>query len=170
MDALRQARDTAELRFHDAGFDFHSFHDLCALNRILNEPDRTATAFKIADRTDPGAASRLYHVAESVLIRRQEYALCGKYLDPEKQLGSAVYRYQINTKLELEFAESRPELPKTATMWFVQEAATLIALLVKNGRPEDASWVARTALAQLDDQSFRPAFDAAHEGNIPTSR
>jgi hypothetical protein len=169
MEALRQARDDAELRFHESGFAFKAFHDFRSLNRILGEEERTAVAFKVVDRTNPESAARLYGVAEDALIQQGEFALCGKYLEPETMLGSAIYGHEIQSRIDREELTTRPDFPQTATNRFVEKVATLIALLAKNGRDDDAQWVARTALAKVDCAKFQTEFDAALAGNLPAS-
>lgn len=165
MEALRQARDGAELRFHETGFDYDAFHDFQSLNRFLGEDDRTAVAFKVVDRTSPESASRIYYTAESALIQQGEFALCGKYLEPETRLGLAILGQQIESRIE----RKSPDFPQTATNRFVNRVSTLIALLVKNGRDDDARWVARTAIAKVDCAEFQNEFDSALAGNLPVS-
>ncbi len=167
MDALRKARDTAESQFLQQGFGFSAFHDLASLNRELDERGRTVEAFKVADRADPNAASLNFHVALPSLVVQQEYALCGRYLAPEKQLELAIEIFKLQRKFESERAGSEPQPPDTSRTFFVQEVATLVALLVKNNRLDEARSICNQAQAELNDEEFKDDLTSALDGNVP---
>lgn len=169
MHALKRARDRAETQFHKSGFAFSYFHDLVALNRLFGKQERSVEAFKIADGASPVAASRIYHVAESSLIREKEYRLCGKYLKPKEQLGLEIECFTMRRKYEMERSETEPRPPDTAVRFFSQKVTTLVALLVKNGRREEAEWVCQEASARLDDDLFKSGLASALLGNLPES-
>jgi hypothetical protein len=167
MQALRQTRDAAESRFLQRGFGFSSFQELAALNRVLNKPERTVEAFKVADRDNREAATSVYHVAQPYLVMFQEYALCGKYIDPEGQLANAIELLNLQRKHELELADSAIRPPEVSRLFFVRDVTTLVALLVKNNRASEAASVRNRALDELDDDDFKSALQSALGGNVP---
>ncbi len=167
MEALRHTRDKAESQFLQSGFGFAAFGDLAALNRTFGEQERTVAAFKVADRTNQNAASGVYHVAEPYLVRQQEYALCGKYLEPKKQLEMAIDNYESMLKFESDRTDTASRPPDIARKAFVQRATTLVALLVRNDRTEEANWVAEAARLHLSDEAFKHDLDSALTGKVP---
>jgi hypothetical protein len=170
MHALRQARDTAESRFLQHGFGYSSFRDLSALNRVLNKPERTVEAFKIADRDDSDAAIAIYHLAEPYLVMYQEYTLCGKYLEPESRLANAIELLKQQRQLELKWAESKNSPPEISRRFFVRDVTTLVALLAKNSREEQAKSICDQALREIDDDDFNSKLKSALAGNVPYPR
>ena len=170
MQKLIDTRDAAESTYYRSGFNWEAFSDLAALNQVLAQYERTVAAFKDADQKNRRAASLIYPVAAADLIRLEEYALCGKYLKPEKDIKLAIECYRLRRKFETEFRESNPRSPETAKSAFVHKVTTLVALLIKNQRADDAEEVCRTALLEIDDESFKEGLASALAGNVPRPR
>ena len=164
---LVETRNKAATDYLESGFSFEAFHDLAGLNRVLDEPQKTAEAFLVAHQHDREAATSIYHVAQPALIAAGEFEVCGHYLDPEPQLERARGIYRRKLEWERERAKSDPCPPPTARRAFVREATTLIALLVKNDRSDEARRAASLALVELDDDEFNADLDSALAGNVP---
>lgn len=167
MTELKQVRERAEARFRRSGGDFAAFHDFASLNRHLGEEARTAEAFKLLDRMDSEAARRVYRLAERALLSQSEYGICGKYIEPEVQLAEAVHAYRITRDHEAQRAPTGRRPPPVARRFFVQDVATLIALVVQDDRHQQAQEVFDAAIGELDDEPFRAALYAAMTGHFP---
>lgn len=168
MEKLVEAREKAKAEFTQSGFPFDAFHDLASLNRVLDERHKTAEAFIAVHKTDRQAAARIYHVAEPALIANRQFEICGDYLEPDKQLELAIKAYELLRESEQKWAHSEPRPPETARLHFMHEMTTLVSLLVKNGRTDEARQVASRAHGKLDDQEFGDQLDSALAGKLPT--
>jgi hypothetical protein len=167
--ALRSARDAAELEFHQRGLDFSAFQDFAALNRVLDETERTVAAFRIADQTDRNEAKAIFRVALPSLILHREYILCGNYLEPKTDLELAVEIHRMRQRCEAEFSIAEGDSSSRHRNLFVQEISTLVALLVQNERPDDARWLAEWAQKTVDDVGFSIQLASAMAGNVPSN-
>lgn len=169
-EKLIEARQKAHDDFMRNGFQFTAFHDLMGLNRVLGESHKTAEAFLAVHEQDRTAAEVIYGVAEKALIAVERFDVCGRYLKPREQLRLAEKFYRLNLKLEnhREYSKFRP--PEIARPRFIQNVATLIALLVKNDRLPEAKGVEARAIETLDDDEFLEQLKSAMSGNVPKQR
>jgi hypothetical protein len=168
LEALTKTRDDALVdlkRNADSKTAFEAFSDFESINRQLGEESWTARVFAdLLDTKHPTTAQRLYHVARPALLRAKEYQLCGKYLRPEEDWLSAAHIYQLNKR----FAEQgMPELTEFSEKSFTNEVATLLALLVVNGRQNEAEKIAQKARLEWDSPTFHAALDSALGGSVP---
>jgi hypothetical protein len=164
--AFVRTRDQTETAFA-AEATSDRFHDLAALNRELGDGPRTADAFAAVARRDPAAAEGLYHVAEPFLIAAGRYAECGPFLDPPNRLWLARVCYEVMSESEGARSSGEDQPPKLARTFYVEDVATLVALLALNGRPDEAARVRTEALAVVEDEEFRVVLDAAMSGHLP---
>ena len=169
-DAFVRTRDEAESAFR---FDFTSlglFQEVASLNSRLGKGLRTADLFEEVAQKDREVAQKLYHVAERHLIAAGRFRACGQFLDPERRLAHAAEGYRLSKQFE----ESRPVSdvppPPFARRQFVDDVATLVALLVINDRAADAENVYANALKTLNDDDFCMTMDAAMTGHLPNSQ
>jgi hypothetical protein len=167
MHKLVETRNKTATDYLESGFSFKTFHDLTSLNRVLNEPRKTAEAFLVAHQHDREAAASIYDVAEPALIAEEAFEICGHYLEPEPQLERTKKIYRLNQELERKWAASEPCPPATARHKFVHRISTLAALLIKNDRRDEAHRCAAIALDELGDDEFKADFDSALAGNVP---
>ena len=147
LDAMRAARDAAEVRFDAAG-EASAFRDLAALNEHLGEPDRAVRRFLRTAAADPAGAARLYRTAEPLLIAAGESAACGPFVDAADALSDAADLY-----FRMSADERRPGPPPCARDFYVRRATVPIALLARNGRPAEAR-AAHAAAAAFVDRHF----------------
>ena len=173
LDKLREIREkTREKITADDGknVSFEDFHDLVSLNRELGDELQTVEIFKWIEERNPKAAGRIYGVSEDELIGAKEYAICGKYLEPEKSVSRTLHLYDIKGKMKIN--------PKYADMIkasrnnnFIDDAATLVALLVLNDRKleaEKAITKFKTVEGNADfHEKLASALDKALKGELP---
>jgi len=169
MEALVKTRDDALKSVLEGGgaIDaFNAFHDLVALNRALGESGQTVRTFVRLDAERPELAERVFNLAQPALIRAKEYAVCGKYLKPRRSWLMARQIYEMD-KLRAEENGGRPEYEDFREKSFTNEVSTLVALLVVNGREDEARALAEEAKRFREDQDFHAAIDAALNGTVP---
>ncbi len=138
---------------------FRSFHEFDAINRRLDALDLTVQLFEQLDQDFPIRARQVIQLAHSALIESERFALLGKYITPEKDLRRM-------TKL---FLDVRDMEPTFATRQFTKDVATLVALLVINGRETEAQQVSDLALQTHHEEQFERELDLALTGKFPPS-
>jgi hypothetical protein len=157
--------DGREIRFED-------FHDLMAINRALGEPADTAAAFQLLDEQAPEAAARVFSVAKPALIAAREYVLFAKHIKPGESVDEVVQSLNGMRQIAKDprFA-AMVELGDHAEERYVNEAATLVAILIKADRLEDAADAVVVLRKQEGDAEFlsklAEALDRALDGEVP---
>lgn len=170
MEKLIETRDKTEERFLESGSSFDLFHDLSSLNRTLGQRGKTVEVFLAVHQQDRKAAARLYHVAEPSLVAQKVFEVCDHYLDAEKRLLRAIDNYHAGLTIERKLKRDNKNVPLTAERFFVHDLTTMVALLVKNQREDEAREIAASALEELDTEDFRTKLDGALAGNVPEPR
>lgn len=160
------ADDGKKISFEDA-------HDIASLNRELGEESDTVELFKFVDERNPKAAGLMYGIAEPALINAKEYALCGKYLRPDVSVRRDLEMFKLDRRFKAnpEHAEMMKEYRNKR---FIEDASTLVALLVINDRKDEAESAAekyKTVEADADfHDKLAKALDQALEGKLPEVR
>jgi hypothetical protein len=155
---------------------FEVFHDLTALNRELDEEADTVDIFKFVEQHNPKAAERIFGVSEPALIKAKEYALCGKYLEPEQSTSRILELFSLDGKMMVDpkFAEHADMINESRNKRFIENAATLVALLVINDRQEEAEKAATKFKTVESDADFHEllanALDKSLAGELPDPR
>ncbi|WP_252107185.1 MULTISPECIES: hypothetical protein [unclassified Halomonas] len=166
LEKLCQTRDELLTKIMDGAYDSDSFHDLVAMNQILDEDSLTIEAFKYLDSTNPEAARRAFNFADAALIKEEEYALYGEYVSPQRDflLMKNSYEHSMLNAEDPDFSASRTEFSINS---FRNKAATLVAMLAVNGRVSEAEDIMSQAKEVLEDPSFHAELEAASNGNVP---
>lgn len=165
--AFLRTRDEAEAAVAADPTDFDRFRDLAAMNRSLGDHRRTADVFGRVARENRAAAESHYRVAERSLVATGRYEECGPFLDPPRRLGRARQDYEEMTAFEDGMPPGEHQPPKLARTFYVRDVATLVGLLVLNGRAEEAGRVRDESLSVVDDEAFRSVLYAALTGHLP---
>jgi hypothetical protein len=145
---------------------FQDFFDFVAINDTLDERPRTTEAFKQLDERDTALAAEVFTLARPSLIRTREYILCGRYLKPSSEWAAAVGDYRLGKAWAKE-GRFGPEHTEFTEKRFTNTTATILALLVVNGRQQEANELALEAKREWDDSTFHAAIDSALQGIIP---
>lgn len=169
-DAFLRTRDKAESAFLDDPSNFHLFQEAAALNRCLGDGIRTADLFAHIAQKDHAAAQRVYRVAERYLVAAGRYDACEPFLESQRRLALAAKVYCVSKRHEELEPPSPIPAPKLARKHYIENVATLVALLVLNDRAEDAKEAYDEALGVLDDDEFRAIMDAAMTSHLPERR
>ncbi len=179
LEKLKQVREETKKRVtaDNAKYaSFEVFHDLAALNNELDEEADTVEMFKFVEQHNPKAARRIFGVSEPALIKAKEYALCGKYLEPEQStiLILKLFNLDSNRKVDPRFAEHAVMINESRNRQFIEDAATLVALLVINDRKDEAEKaVAKLKTVESDadfHEKLASALDEAFAGDLPEQR
>jgi hypothetical protein len=140
---LREIRDAAQKRVTPAEgrkIAFEDFQEFASINRELGDEEQTVAAFQAIDAAGDDGAQRVFAVAEPALIRAKKYELCGKYIDADESLERILRSYEMADKLAKKPKIGESYL-KYANKKFLNESATLVALLVVNDRTAEAEEV-----------------------------
>jgi tetratricopeptide (TPR) repeat protein len=162
LAALRNARDQA-LESVKREHARDPFADFVAINRTLSEEARTVEAFVALDKVDPATARQVFAKARPALLRAKDYALCGKYLNPKEDFSLSVDLY----RMQKDAPDDDPGLRTFAENKFSNDTTTLIALLVVNGRQEEAKDIASSAKSAWAATAFHAAVEKALRGEVP---
>jgi tetratricopeptide (TPR) repeat protein len=166
LEKLKSIRDEDDqkIRMNKASRDL--FDDFASINDYLEDVDRTKGTFIWLDKNAPAFATEAFDSAKPALIKTKEYSLCGKYLHPESAFARIQDIYERNLKMGKD-----PKLGKRVLDYgkknFSYESATLVALLVVNGRKEEAENIAAKAEKILDDPAFKALLEKAKKGEVP---
>jgi hypothetical protein len=168
MDALIATRDKAErnaMKVNDTKLAFDSFSEAASINHELLSSSRTVALFKQLDRDSPQAARVAYRSAQESLIEAKEYALCGKYIEPEKMFARIAQFHEDDVAYTK--ANPRPNSTYDSSFLFRYSAAQMVGLLALNNRQAEAEQYAIRARAIVTSQLFSEQLDLALKGQLP---
>jgi hypothetical protein len=154
----------------DASQAFSVFQEFAAINKMLGEEPRTVDLFAKLHLQQPTVAKLVYALAEPALVRAREYPLCSYYLDSEQRLRVQLMSFDANKRLAKDPKFARHHLDFSGRERFTDNIATLVALLVVNGRTVEAEKTAVAAKKEWDDPTFHAAIDDALKGHVPEPR
>ncbi len=166
MTALQKARDAAESDVKEGRGARQAFADFAAINRELGEEQKTRDLFVWIEANDALLALSVFRMAQSALVETREYAIWGKYAEPAAELASIVENHRYIDASMKRRAVNTMEKDAFDRM-FIQETATLTALLAVNGRRTEAAEIADGARKALDTPEMRTALEQALEGRVP---
>ena len=167
LTALLKMRERADAQCRADQFNRESFHDFTAISDTLRDDDTIVSLFQWLDSQRPTAAREVHDIAHPALVRKAEYQLLSKYVDPESWFERMMHLYRENLRLAArpEFGE---ELQDFARKGLTNEAATLVGLLVISDRSQEAKTYAEKLHSERDDEEFRVALEKALSGQVPT--
>jgi thiol-disulfide isomerase/thioredoxin len=164
LDKLREIRDEAAEKVVNGTDLRESFRDLVAINRTFSEEHRTKELFVLLDAQKPHVAQEVFRSAQPALIKSEEYELCGKYIDSKRSLRLMVAGFRTRNRLS---KNKRPELVEFTEKKFTNDAATLVALLIVNGRKTEADEIADNVKKEWNNALFHAELDRALQGEVP---
>lgn len=167
LEKLKSIQNGLETQLSAGKGDAQQFQDYSAINKPLKEVKRTSDIFILLDEKYPAQAKMVFHVALPALVTTKEYALCGKYLQTDKFYQSAVENFRSMLKFESEHPRVGSKNFSFAKQSFPNSCCTLVALLVKNNRLDEAKKVAADAAKEFDDADFKAQLEKALKGEVP---
>jgi hypothetical protein len=169
MAALRAERDLAATEVRCGPDLQESFRDAAAINRALDDDASTRELFLVVESRAPDLARKRYRDAQAALIATGDYARCGHYLDPDRQLDEAIgmhERLKVPASLE-DDVETAQMIEEIREGHFAREAGTIVAVLVLSGRMDDARRIARRLEALERPGPLKAVLERALEGELP---
>ncbi len=167
LQKLKSIQDGLEKQLSDGQGEFRQFHDFSSINELLKEVKRTSDLFVLLDEKYPAQAEMVFHVALPALVTTKNYALCGKYIQTDKFYQSAVENFRTSSKFEAEHPRVGPANFSFSKLSFTNKCCTLVALLVKNNRLDEAKKVVADAAKEFDDADFKVQLQKALKGEVP---
>jgi hypothetical protein len=142
-----------------------AFLTAISINNALKEGPKTVELFKWLDTHNQTAAKQVYSVAEKDLIAAGEYAVCGRYLEGDRdyqQILAGVARLKAMPK-----SPATQQILDVANRMFAGKVATLVAVLAINHRNDEAERVASHAAIENNSPEFAALLAEAKNGIIP---
>jgi hypothetical protein len=154
---IKERDSTRQLILEDEKLSFSEnvFSDLVTLNVVLVQNDDTANVFRHIEKLQPEVAKKLFPKARFGLVLAKEYKLCNSYLEPEETVAADIARFNLihDPNLDPRFSET---FILTHKAKLLNNAATLVALLVQNDRKDEAEKaVERYNSVKTDDEFHR---------------
>lgn len=166
LEKLRAERDAAADHVRQGDGARGYFNEVVAIDRALKDDTATRELFVWLDANRNEVASQVYDIAQPSLVRAKDYALCGKYLQPQKALQTILDQYR--TVMQLAATADRPdEMKAFAQKTLANKTGLLIALLVQNHRKDEANAIAAQAVKEWDDAGYRQQLIEALSGQVP---
>ncbi len=145
LDKMKQLRDRADTEFRTAALNgerLDVFRDFVALNAKLQDPQRTVETFKWLVEVRPASARRVYQRSLPHLLEMKEYALCEKYVDPDRDLDRLIILYNAAVDSN---RGSTGKMLSLIELDFIKDVVAVVDILVRGDRTADAQRVARNA-------------------------
>lgn len=167
FEEVRTAARKGALESTDKELARQNFIDFESMTDLLGEDQETVDLFlKLRDQ-NPDDAKAVYRSAQKALLKNDRFDVCGEFLDAEQAMDSEINGYKRHTKLEDERHGER--LQKFGERRFRNGAATIVLILVKNDRADEAKKLAQQARDAWDDEQLNADLDAALEGKKATA-
>jgi hypothetical protein len=166
LEALTALRDECEKMLSEGHGGRDEFIDCAAINRVLDQEERTFELFQRLNDEQPELAAAVFDVARPALVRAKAYRLCRRFLNPTQDLAHAQFVYRLNRQLASD-PKFGTHLRQFAEQTFANEVATLVALLVINGRRDEAQWMVSGARREWPVRKFKQLLQRSLRGEMP---
>lgn len=166
LERLRAQREAAAEQVRQGQDPRRAFNDVLAIDRVLGQDAATRGLFLWLDAHRPDLAAQVYDQAQAALVRAGDYALCGKYLTPDRTLARLLEQYRLTLTLA-EGADDAAALRGFARHTLANQSGLLVALLVRNQRRDEAGRIAAAVLRERDDPDLRDTLEQALSGTVP---
>lgn len=157
MAELKKKRNSKTTLIEQGKGNAHLFHDVMALNRVLNEGKQTVDLFRKMDQKQENLAQQCWSMAKKPVIKAKAYDLAGKYFGtPEKEYLKVKASYD---RLITMYDENDPRqsLKTFNEKNFVEEVLSVIEVTIALGDTSAARDIQKKALEVLSDHRLREA-------------
>jgi hypothetical protein len=147
---------------------WNAFADYASMSEKLGEDKKIAELFlELRDKNEKHA-KKVYHLAERSLVDASRFDVCGDFLDAERAMKLEIKSFELNMQLAKERdGDRRQHLVDFGERKFRHDAATIVAIVAKNGKADEAKELAEQARDAWDDKKLNEALDRALEGTPP---
>lgn len=141
---------------------FEEFLNLSSINQYLQDQNETYNVFMFLYEHHPSQASSVYHVAEDILIEKQEFQICSEYMgDPLVKFEDIRLMREMDVNLARKNPNmDRPEFHNIMNKLYVDKSIKLIKVLIALGRIEEAKEVQKRALEYFPDDEIKNAISS----------
>ncbi len=145
---------------------FEDFHDVVAINRTLNQVQKSIELFKQIDATQPRDARQMLVYIRQSLLEANEYQLVRKHIDPRESLRMSFVQYDSLNGISSnsQYAQRYADLAEQSLN---QDVGNLVALLSVLGEHELAAEIRNSALKKSSNDSLEATLKAATDGVFP---
>ena len=161
MKALKDIRNAKTKLVEDGKASFEIFHDVSAINRTLDEKDKTFQLFLMVDKKYPAKAKKYWIIVDNDFIDAKRYDIVRKYI---KNISERYDRlkmiYSISSK-NFDNPKMGPRYKKFCQQSFVKNVTRLIKVAVALGKEKEAKEIKAKALKVIDSEKLR---------KVPTSK
>lgn len=144
---------------------WNNFADFASMSKQLDDDQAIADLFLEIRDESPKQAEKVYPLAEPALVTAERFDVCGEFLDAERAMEREIDSFKHNNKLADErFGKMHRSFGEKS---FRHGAATIVVILAKNGKTDEAKKLAQQARDAWDDEKLHEALDQALEGTPP---
>jgi len=157
MDALINLRNNNREILLKGDGKFENFHDLSAINQTLGENEDTFMVFLEIHNNHPKQAKSYYHVVEELIVEKQAYDICDKYItDPIKKYSQIQHMHEMNVELMRKSPTmDNDDFKKNTKESYVKEVCRLIEIMSTLEKTDIAEGIQKLALDYLDNEEIR---------------
>lgn len=162
LAALKAMRDQHEKQLLAGTAGFPEFHECSAINRTLEEDEKTYVLFTQLHAKQPEIARSCFDVSLDLIVRHGNYELAGAYLgNPMRRYDQAEHSRQLNLRLmEDNPAMNNPQFRQHSDSAYVQRTAQLIDILAHLQRMDEARAIQKRSLAYFAAPEIEKALPA----------
>jgi hypothetical protein len=150
LEGVRDAKTDAVI---NGTQDAHLFHDVAAINRALEQSERTSELFRIVADGDREIAEKCFRVALEALIDTKDYALARSFLpDPQKEIDQFAIPFNFPSQGKTDHAEMFQD---TLVRIYVKRVNLILQAFIGTGDERMASDLRNYALEHVPDAHIR---------------
>lgn len=158
MTALVETRDRKETSLLNGDGDVKLFHDVAALNRTLEEDEKTVSLFSNIVQKDPAVGKRYWNIASDAVIDAKRYDLVRKYIgNPMREFTKVKSMYEYNTALYDDPDIGSEHFKAYNEENLVEESLRLIDVALALDDREAAREIQRKAMSLVKDYRLEDA-------------
>lgn len=162
FEEVRTAARKGALESTDKTHRRQNFIDFESMTDLLSEDQETVDLFlKLRDQ-NPDDAKAVYRSAQEALLKSDRFDVCGEFLDAKRAMELEIDRYK-DDKEHVDKRHSERDR-KFAERRFRNGAATIVLILAKNDRADEAQKIAQRARDVSDDEQLNADLDVALKG------
>jgi hypothetical protein len=156
--ALIETRDHKEKIIMDKTGNRNLFHDVVALNRTLEENEKTVALFEVVDKQQPESAIKYWNVAKDSVIEAKRFDLAGKYINnPVGDFTKVKAMYDHNVTLYDNPQIGGDHFKAYNENRLVEQSLQLIEVALALDDLQSAKDIQTKALAVVNDNRLRDA-------------
>jgi hypothetical protein len=167
LEKLKSFRDEAGKNVREEISVSDNFSDFESINEHLKEESKTVDLFIWLDSNKPDSAKTVFDSAEPALVKSKQYTLLGKYIqNPFDLYDNAVRNYEMDVEA-VKDSKLGKSVQDFAEEKFINDATTLIALLVVTDRKAMADRIVEEIKNQPGLPKFNEQIQKALTGEVP---